>query len=273
MTTDRRMKITKIVTMHYVKLVFRTILFLSALGIYVYNRMHNTGEPFSGLEKNRGLLLVIWIAFATGMILRLFPVKLESMGCQKQFKRHYIQREDTETVPPVRKHTAGIVALVWLSLNGAIGGLYQAGLFDRAILLLLVLFYSVCDVICILFFCPFQTWIMKNKCCTTCRIYNWDYAMMFTPFIFVKSIYSWSLLLLALILLVKWEYTARKHPERFSEQQNGSLDCAHCKERLCHHKVQLQGFLLKGKYNLKGNFLYKKYWELREKRNEKENRL
>jgi hypothetical protein len=61
----------------------------------------------------------------------------------------------------------------------------MVGILDDGIMILLCSAYSICDIICILFFCPFQTWFMKNKCCSTCRIYNWDYAMMFTPLFFV----------------------------------------------------------------------------------------
>jgi hypothetical protein len=95
-------------------------------------------------------------------------------------------------------------------------------------------------MICILFFCPFQTWFLKNKCCSTCRIYNWDYAMMFTPLFFVRRAYAWSLLALSVLLLVRWEITFYRHPERFSENTNEYLECRNCTEKLCSHKTQLQ---------------------------------
>ena len=110
------------------------------------------------------------------------------------------------------------------------------------ILLLISLGYSVCDLICILFFCPFQTWFLKNRCCCTCRIYNWDFAMMFTPLIFVRTLFAQSLVFLSLILLVRWEYVLHRHPEYFSEKTNVSLSCANCQEKLCHHKTQLKTF-------------------------------
>jgi hypothetical protein len=113
------------------------------------------------------------------------------------------------------------------------------------LLILIALFFSVCDIICILFFCPFQSWIMKNRCCTTCRIYNWDFAMMFTPLIFLPSLYTYSLLGCALLLLLRWELTYYRHPERFFGKTNACLDCARCEEKLCQHKKQLQSFLKK----------------------------
>ena len=73
------------------------------------------------------------------------------------------------------------IVTVTFTVNGIFGALHLAGVLDDGIMILLCSVYSVCDIICILFFCPFQTWFMKNKCCSSCRIYNWDYAMMFTP--------------------------------------------------------------------------------------------
>ncbi len=252
-------KMTKTVAMHYVKLVFRSILFLAATSVYVYNKLHNTGNLFGGFEEKSFLIGFIWVFFAVEMVLRFFPAKIESMGCQKQFEKNYIEKhhtkEDTKIQPWI---VTFALVCAWIALNAVFGILYFAHLIDAGVLILLSLFYSVCDVVCILFFCPFQTWFMKNKCCATCRIYNWDYAMMCTPLVFVKNVYTWSLLFLALILLIKWEYLLKKHPERFSEKCNDSLSCAKCREKLCHHKTQLQHFLKNGRFNLKGNSFFKK---------------
>ena len=121
---------------------------------------------------------------------------------------------------------------------------------DEGILVLICLAYSICDMICILWFCPFETWFMRNRCCCTCRIYNWDFAMMCTPLIFIKSTYTGSLVILSLIILIKWEITYRLYPERFSTQTNQSLSCAMCEEKLCQHKTQLKS--LWNKYGRQG---------------------
>ena len=133
-----------------------------------------------------------------------------------------------------------LTALIWIIGNGVIGSLHMAGVLDDGIMLLLCSAYSVCDMICILFFCPFQTWLLKNKCCGTCRIYNWDYAMMFTPLFFVGGAYARSLLVMSVVLLMRWEITFYLHPERFSEQSNEFLRCKNCREKLCAHKTQLK---------------------------------
>lgn len=230
-------KFSHISILHYVKLVYRSLLFLVATACYVFRTIEAIAYRFPTV------LVVIWAVFFVEMLLRFFPSRLESMGCQKQFARNYKERgggDKPELLSPKRTFA---VAAAWLLFNAVFGALYRFGVLDREILLLLCLFYSVCDMVCILFFCPFQTWFMKNKCCVSCRIYNWDYAMMFTPLVFIGNGYAWSLLAPSLILLAKWELVYHLHPERFSEKTNACLSCANCSEKLCSHKKQLRSFL------------------------------
>ena len=235
---QRKKKLSKISALHYLKLVLRSTIFAVSLVFYILGK-------FDILTKNWLLPMIVWFFFIIGMSLRFFPSKFESMGCQKQFARNYepISEESTPTNQSWKQTV--LVTVVWLALNAVIGALYFAGIFDRGLLILIALAYSVCDIICILFFCPFQTWFMKNRCCTTCRIYNWDFAMMFTPLVFIPHWYTYSLLGCALALLLRWEITYRIHPERFSVATNRCLDCSRCEEKLCSHKKQLQGFLKK----------------------------
>ena len=37
-----------------------------------------------------------WVVFAVEMVLRFFPSRLESSGCQKQFRRNYVKTGDTD---------------------------------------------------------------------------------------------------------------------------------------------------------------------------------
>ena len=228
--------------LHYIKLFLRSALLLGALSLYAANKMLNKDGVFCGVEDRPLILSVIWLFFVVDMLLRFFPSKLESMGCQKQFACNYVP---TGKKPSGKLRFTPIKAVIvsWTLLNGAIGAAYFAGWIDQGILLLISMAYAVCDMICILFFCPFQTWMMKNRCCTTCRIYNWDYAMMFTPLVFIPRFYTWSLLGLGLLLLIRWEVTLYRHPERFSEAANCSLSCANCEEKLCQHKKQLRQFI------------------------------
>lgn len=238
----KKIKLSKISSIHYIKLVFRSVLFAVAAIIYIADMDSHGGELFEATKKYPALLIIIWLIFAVEMILRFFPSSYESMGCQKQFSKNYIPTGDNDKLKEnmIPGTVTFAMAAAWFALNGAIGGLYFAGVIDQGILMLVCLAYSVCDMICILFFCPFQSWFMENKCCGSCRIYNWDYAMMFTPLVFVPAVYTWSLLALALILLARWEITYRLHPERFYEVTNKNLTCANCREKLCHHKKQLR---------------------------------
>lgn len=234
-----RMKgLTPVSTLHYIRLFYRSALFLAALVLYLIGRITHTDAMVHLLREQPIIAWIIWLVFTAEMLFRFFPSRLESPGCQKQFAGNYIKSGRTE-IQIQDNNATMLVALIWICFNMVFGVLYMTGVLDDGVLLLLCCAYSVCDMICILFFCPFQSWFLKNKCCSTCRIYNWDYAMMFTPLFFLHSPYTWSLLALSLALMLRWELTFYRHPERFSETTNSYLRCANCTEKLCAHKTQL----------------------------------
>ena len=223
----------------YVKFVLRTAAFIITFISYVLGRLKKSPKLFNGLEKHSLFWAAIWIVLFIEMLIRFFPSRLHYIGSQKQLKKNYLPKSDAPT--PKRKYR-GVVAfgIVWVSVNLIFGILYLTEILDAGLMTLLVLAYSVCDMICIVFFCPIRDIFMKNRCCTDCRIYNWDYAMMFTPFIFLPHIYTWSLLSVSLALLAVWEITAARHPERFDEACNASLECRNCTNKPCRHKRRLQ---------------------------------
>ena len=247
---QRKIRISKTSTMHFVKLLLRSVLFIGATILYLITRINKTDGVFGGYEKMPCLLALIWTVYTVEMAFRFFPSRIESPGCQKQFAKNYKPTGEKISKLQSWKRTFS-VAFVWLILNGIVGVLYYTHIIDAGILILISLGYGVCDMICILFFCPFQTWFMKNRCCTDCRIYNWDFAMMFTPLIFIPHWYTWSLLILSLMLLIRWEVTLRRHPERFSERTNACISCKNCTEKLCKHKRQLQQFIRDRKFIIK----------------------
>ena len=238
MSKKNHRKLSVVSTIHYVRLFYRSVLFILLLISYVRFRMFSEASIIESAEKIPTIIVVTWAVFVIEMIMRFFPHKYESPGCQKQFTRNYIKSGSTDIIIPDNNATV-LIALIWVVFNGLFGALHMAGIFDDGIMILLCSAYSICDIVCILFFCPFQTWFMKNKCCSSCRIYNWDYAMMFTPLFFVRKSYTWSLLVLSVALLIRWELTFYLHPERFSENTNDYLQCRNCTEKLCAHKKQL----------------------------------
>ena len=231
-------RISSVSALHYFRLAYRSALFVLLLISYIRFRLSSEVTLIELIEKAPVIIYVTWAVFVVEMIMRFFPSKYESPGCQKQFARNYIKSGSTDISIPDNNSTM-LIALIWIVLNGTFGALHMAGILDDGIMILLCCVYSIMDITCILFFCPFQTWFMKNKCCSTCRIYNWDYAMMFTPLFFVARSYTWSLLALSVALLIRWEITFYMHPERFSENTNDYLQCRNCTEKLCSHKRQL----------------------------------
>lgn len=128
-------------------------------------------------------LSVVWLLLMLSMAVRLFPSKSESLGCQKEFARRFRPTGHLPSSQEIRHANRGaaVVLAVWIISNAVVFGLYVLGWLSQRAMVCLAGFYGVCDIICILFFCPFQAWMMHNRCCTTCRIYNWDYLMLCTP--------------------------------------------------------------------------------------------
>ena len=241
--------ISRISAVHFVRLTYRSLLFLTALSLYLFQFI---SDDFTFPSIPLPVMAAIWCVFIFEMVSRFFPSPLEGMGCEKQFARNYVPTgKEFERTPYVKRQEKAvwIIAALWLALNGIFGALYLCKVFSKEVMLLIALVYSVCDMICILFFCPFHTWIMKNKCCGTCRIYNWDYAMMFTPLVFIPGFFSWSLCAVAFLTLIQWELVVYRHPERIYEMTNASLACRNCQEKLCHHKKSLQRYLVTQKSN------------------------
>ena len=124
------------------------------------------------------------------------------------------------------------VFILWISLMVIIGILFFTNVIGYKEIILISVVFFVCDLICVLIWCPFRL-MLGNKCCTTCRIFNWDHLMMFLPFIYVPGLYTTSLLLMAIAIWLIWEVHMMIHPERFWEVTNVSLRCSECTDKLC----------------------------------------
>jgi hypothetical protein len=173
------------------------------------------------------------------------PQNTMSMGCGKQFKSNYaaseaeVDPDELQACIKAGNRAAKRVLAAWVGGNAIVGELYHRNIIGQSEILLLVLFYYVSDLFAILYYCPFQALIMKNRCCVTCRIFNWDALMLCTPLFFVKGLFARSLVLVALVLLVRWEVTFYRHPTRFFEGSNANLRCAACKGKICKAKKPL----------------------------------
>ena len=218
--------------------IFRAVVFLMILGIYLYDK---SLLDITRREQTFWPLSLLWIAVLVSMLAQLNPKSGLTTGCMKQHISGFLPAEhfDREKLKQtVREQNKGAikVAVVWLLVNGLFGVLYLRKIFSAAELVLLCAFYYLCDLICVLFFCPFQTFLMKNRCCVNCRIFAWGSWMMTTPLAFIPHWYSWSLCAFAVLVLVVWEYRYHRYPERFWFGSNRNLQCANCKEQLCRYK-------------------------------------
>ena len=186
-------------------------------------------------------LAAVWLLLMLSMLFRFFPSRFESLGCQKEFSHRFSPTGNAVSPEEIRKADRGAlwVLLSWLALNGVFYLLYALHVTDRRFMVCLAAFYGVCDIVCILFFCPFQAWMMRNRCCTTCRIFNWDYIMICTPLMVLTGPLTRSACILSVILLLRWEITYRRKKERFFESANGALRCSQCQEQLCRYKRAL----------------------------------
>ena len=177
----------------------------------------------------------------TAMLAQLNPRSRLTTGCHKQYVSSFdpAPNYSEELLHQTVRHQnrgAAKVALVWIAVHAAVGWLYFKDILSVSELLLLSAFYYLCDLICVLFFCPFQTFLMHNRCCVNCRIFAWGSWMMATPLAFISHIYAQTLVGAAVLVLMVWEYRFYHHPERFWFGSNRHLQCVHCKEQLCRCK-------------------------------------
>ncbi len=193
------------------------------------------------------LLHILWLIWVCDMLMQLIPLNktLVSLGSQKLFRRHFRPAAEP-SVPQMRRAMkeadlrAAAVFVIWTAFTSVLGFLRHLKILSDNLLLWISVVFYVCDLICVLFWCPFRQLILKNRCCTTCRIFNWDHLMMFSPLIFLNSFYARSLVAMAAAVFLVWEITLRRHPERFLECTNLALRCGSCTDRLCSHGKKLQ---------------------------------
>ncbi|QFJ53561.1 hypothetical protein [Pseudobutyrivibrio xylanivorans] len=229
---------------------FRVFVFIFIFGAYLFRKEmlinFMTHEFTFGIsEYGISPLHVLWGIFMLMMLQHILPNKELSMAFKKGKVEEYEPVEEysrLELLEFVQSMNvkAWIVMLVWLSFNAIFAVLYLFKIIGAADMLMLTVFFYLSDYLCILFFCPFQTFIMKNKCCINCRIYDWGHFMMFTPMLFIKNFFSWSLFFTALVVLIRWEVNYAKHPEFFWHGSNKRLKCSQCNEKLCVIKNKLK---------------------------------
>lgn len=225
------------ITRRYLRnFLFRLTVFVLIAGVYILRPALLDFTAALSLP-----LILLWLAVLLSMLSQLSDKTGLTTGCMKQYPSRFDPVPDyapQALAQAVREQNRGALktAIVWLAVNLSFGLLYHRGILSAPTLVLLCALAYLCDLVCVLFFCPFQFFLMHNRCCVNCRIFAWGSWMMAAPLMCVPHWYAWTLFAAGLLVLCVWEARYRRYPERFWRGSNRNLQCAVCKEQLCRYK-------------------------------------
>ena len=236
---NNQRRLSKTRKIYFLRLWGRIVVLILAVLTYIFDREQFHIAEGVSFFKEPSLLHILWFIWMWDMFLQLMPVKAHvSIGSQKVFESLFKPIKEKINYQNLKQYvkdttaSAYKVMLIWIFLTVVVSLLYQSKIVDTGLMILLSTVFYVCDLICVLVWCPFRL-VMKNKCCTTCRIFNWDHLMMFLPIITVNSIFSWSLVIFSFAIWLIWEVCVFVYPERFWENSNMALRCSECTDKLC----------------------------------------
>ena len=223
---------------YVIRLILRIIVFILCFVMCFKPKFYDILEGMN-FFKEFHVLHLLWLVWIFDMVLQIIPIRNKvALGSQKLFLNRFKpirEKINSKTLKSYVKRTTALaykVFIIWTLLILVIGILYYFNIINKIWLFMISVFFYVCDLICVLIWCPFRL-IMKNKCCTTCRIFNWDHLMMFSPLIFCGGFFAISLVVMSLLSWLVWEVCILLYPERFSEMTNASLRCSNCTDKLC----------------------------------------
>ena len=229
---------------YFTRLVCRILILIA--GVYMCFAHPEKFTVLDGMNffKSFTVFHVLWLVWVFDMLQQIIPLKNQiPLGSQKLFANRFKPIRDKINYEALRKYVvtttkaAYKVFILWCLLLAVIGILHRVGILNDMWLFLISLVFYVCDLICVLIWCPFRL-MMKTRCCTTCRIFNWDHWMMFSPLMFAGGFYCMSLFVLASVAWLVWELCVMMYPERFWEQSNSALKCSECTDKLCTQYCQ-----------------------------------
>ncbi len=229
---------------YFFRLAARSVIFLLCCLFYIFRREEFRVLTGWNFFREFSWLHILWLLWAVDTLEQIVPVKNKlPLGSMKLFASRFRPIRDRVNYEALHSYivtttrAAYKVFLIWCCGLAVIGLLYYGGVLDRAELFLISVAFYVCDLICVLIWCPFRL-LMRTRCCTTCRIFNWDHLMMFTPMIFMGGFYAVSLLSLAFLAWLIWELCIMMYPERFWDKSNAALRCSECTDKLCTQYCQ-----------------------------------
>ena len=237
--------VSKVRGNYWLRFFFRIAVLIAGVLLYIFYPQSFDVLDGWNFFKEFSPFHVLWVLWMYDMILQIFPIKSNNaLGSKKVFgfSHKEAKKVSPEAVKLFRKKNnkrALFVGALWIVFTAALCFVYKCewgflSFFDEDKMFIGTLMFYIFDLICVLIWCPFRL-MLGNKCCTTCRIFNWDHIMMFSPVLLVGGFYTISLVVMALTCLAVWEINIIIHPERFWEGSNDSLKCANCTDKLCTH--------------------------------------
>ncbi len=231
----------KLRSKYHFRFFFRLAVFLGMAALYFFHPQ--TFEAAEGMNffKRFSVLHLIWLYWMIDALLPLFPTTgMISIGALKHMQRLYIPQGKIQTdrlIAYMKRSTKDSLKVfcIWVIYMLGLLVLYLFGWLRTKEFVCICAFLHVVDIFFILVWCPFRALFMKNRCCTTCRIFNWDHILIFSALFFVPGFFGYSLIFASALTFVIWELCFFLHPERFWEGTNCTLRCENCRDKICPH--------------------------------------
>lgn len=226
-----------------IRFIIRSILFIILIILFIRDNNIILSILNYKIIFNIKIYHIIWLYLVLEMIFLIIPYTNNHSYNGKLFAKHYIEVENynkEKLDKYIDKHNkqARRVLIVWTLFNLFIYAIYKKYNLSKSYVFLVFMFYYWLDMFCVNIWCPFHKLFFKSKCCNECRIYNWDHVMLFTPLVFIKSFWTYSLFVLSLFVFFQWEYMIKVHPERFSPVSNKKLQCKYCNYNCRFNKIK-----------------------------------
>ncbi len=178
------------------------------------------------------IFTAVWAIFVIDILVVMIPRLAKHTPSGKHLAKYFKEKEyhPQALLNYVKKMNvrAIITFSLYILLLMAVGVLYFDKVINRNHIFLIVITLNFIDYFSINTWCIFHKVFIRNRCCNTCRIYNWDHFLKFGPFIFIWEFRTLSLFFLGVIALIQWEICYALYPERFIDISNENLTCSQC---------------------------------------------
>ena len=137
-----------------------------------------SGQPLTELYAylegiNHFWVYLVWGLIMIEMVIAMLPdSKYLTMGSKKEFPDYYVPVDGydrLELYQYVQKNNLGAMwtLIVWMCFNAVFGALYVLDVIAEKELLLLCVFFYLADLICVVIWCPFQSFFLRTSAAST----------------------------------------------------------------------------------------------------------